>query len=51
MSRFDVGWLLGGATIVAYHELRPSFPFWPFVMAAIILPMVGRHLAEKYLAK
>lgn len=51
MSRFDVGWVLGGAIIMAYHELRPNFPFWPFVAAAVVLTIVGSRLAKKYLAE
>lgn len=51
MSRFDIGWLLGGAIIMAYHELRPSLPFWLLVMVAVVLTIVGSRLAKKYLAE
>lgn len=52
VSRYGVGWLLGGAIMIVYRGLvRPNWPLWPFLAAAILLTMVGDHLVERYLIK
>lgn len=50
-TRFDAGFLCGASLLIAYQELRPALPFWPFVVASLIMSFGGSYLAQRLLSK